>query len=69
MLPRRRQRSVGVITPTRQQMLGRNAVNQRLSLGTVRHLSRRDPQVDRYPVGIYGQMQFGVGPPLVRPMP
>ena len=63
-LPRRRQHSVGVITPIRQQMRRRNAVNQRLGLGTVRHRSRRDPQIDRYPVGIYRQMQFGVGAPL-----
>ena len=61
-LPRRRQHSVGVITPIRRQMLRRNAVNQRRGLGTVRHRSRRDPQIDRHPVGIYGQKQFGVGP-------
>ena len=59
---------IGVITPIRQQILRRNAVNQRLCLGTIDHRSRRDPQIDRYSVGIYRQMQFGVGPPLVRPM-
>ena len=56
--------SVGVITPIRQQILRRNAVNQRLGLGTVRHRSRRNQQIDPHPVSIYRQMQFRIQPPF-----
>lgn len=57
-----------VVASIRQQILGRNSVDQGASLLAISNGTCCDKKSDRHTMRIHGQMYFGVEPPFVRAM-
>lgn len=60
---------LAVVAFVSDQMLCWHAINQALSLATVRSGTLCNNDSERHTMRIHGQMYLGVEPPFVRPMP
>jgi len=60
---------IAVVPLVRDQMLGFEVTDQFISFCTIRSGTLRCKDSERHTMRIHGQMELGVEPPFVRPMP